>query len=125
MTFCGRLPFVRTGWPERTGSYRCKWKGQGQSARLLMRSMRGINARGDVNNMADLATKLSNIPPTFLCDSLSPEEEDTLFLYDLEEEFVLFFSVICIYSRRKLAKVADFFELTVIAIIAMASGTIS
>ena len=25
------LPFVSTGWPEKTGSHRCKWKGQGRS----------------------------------------------------------------------------------------------
>ena len=37
--------------------------------------------------MADLATKLSHIRPTFLADILSPDEEDTLFLNDLEEEF--------------------------------------
>ena len=62
--------------------------------------------------MADLATKLSNIPPTFLRDFLSPEGEDILFLNDLEEELV-FFSVICIFSRRKLAKIAGYFELMV------------
>ena len=50
--------------------------------------------------MADLATKLSNIPPTLLCDFLSPEEEDTLFLNNLEEELA-FSSVISIFSRRK------------------------
>ena len=59
--------------------------------------------------MADLATKLSNIPPTLLRDFLSPEEEDTLFLNDLEEELA-FSSVTSIFSRRKLAKIADFFE---------------
>ena len=41
--------------------------------------------------MADLLTEFSNIPPAFLCDFLSPEEEDTLFLNDLEEEFVICF----------------------------------
>ena len=54
--------------------------------------MRGIHARIDVNNMADFATKLSDISPTFLRDFLSPEEEDTLFMNDLEEEFFIFFS---------------------------------
>ena len=54
-----------------------------------------IHARADVNNMADLVTKLSNIPPTFLRDFLAPEEEDTRFLNVLEEEFV-FVSAICI-----------------------------
>ena len=29
------LPFVSTGWPERTGSHRCKGKGQGRSAQIL------------------------------------------------------------------------------------------
>ena len=74
--------------------------------------MRGIHARAGINNMADLATKLSNIPPTFLRDFLLAEEEDTVTLNDLEEEFVLF-SVICIFSQRNLAKIADHFELTV------------
>ena len=49
---------------------------------LLMRSLRGIHARADVNNMEDLATKLPNISPTFLRDFLLPEEEDTRFLND-------------------------------------------
>ena len=80
--------------------------------RLLTRSLRGIHVGAHVNNMADLATKLSNIPPILLRDFLSPEEEDTLFLNDLEEELA-FSSVTSIFSRRKLAKIADFFELKV------------
>ena len=40
--------------------------------------------------MADLATKISNIPPTFSHDLLSPEAENNLFFSDLEEEFVFF-----------------------------------
>ena len=62
--------------------------------------------------MADLATKPSNIPLTLLRDFLSPEEEDTLFLNDLEEELA-FSSVTSISTRRKLAKIADFFQLKV------------
>ena len=80
--------------------------------RLLTRSLRGIHERANVNNMADLATKLSNIPLTLLRDFLSPEEEDTLFLNDLEEELA-FSSVTSIFSRRKFAKIANFFELKV------------
>ena len=71
--------------------------------RLLTRSLRGIHVRAHVNDMADLATKLSNIPPTLLRDFLSPEEEDTLFLNDLEEELA-FSSVTSIFSRCKLVK---------------------
>ena len=71
--------------------------------RLLTRSLRGIHERANVNNMADLATKLSNIPQTLFRDFLSPEEEeDTLFLNDLEEELafssvtsILFSAQIC------------------------------
>ena len=47
--------------------------------------------KADVHNTEDLVTKLSKIPPTFLRDFLSPEEEHTLFLNDLEEEFLFFF----------------------------------
>ena len=54
--------------------------------RLFTRSLRGIHVRAHVNNMADLASKLSNILPTLLRDFLSPEEEHTLLLNDLEEE---------------------------------------
>ena len=68
---------------------------------ITLRSLLGIHARAAVNNMADVTTKLSNVTPTFLRDFLSPKAEDTLFLNDLEEGFVFFFSVICIYSRRK------------------------
>ena len=49
--------------------------------------------------MADLATKLSNIPPTFLPDFLSPKEEDILFLNDLEQEFV-FFCYLYLFSAQ-------------------------
>ena len=75
VTVLGHLPFARTDRPKRTGSHLCKWKGQDRSVRLLTRSLHGIH----VNNMADLATKHSNIPPTLLRDFLSPEEEDTFF----------------------------------------------
>ena len=78
-----RFPFVSTGWPERTGFHRCKRKGQGRSAQILTRSLCGINARAHVNNMTDFTTRLSNVPPKFLRDLLSPE--DTLFLNDLKD----------------------------------------
>ena len=58
--------------------------------------------KADVHNIEDLATKLSNIPPTFLRDFLSPEEEHTLFLHDLEEEFLFFFPAIRMFSQLKL-----------------------
>ena len=62
--------------------------------------MRGIHARADVKNMADLPTKLSNIPPTFLRDSLSAEE-DILFLIDWEEELVFFlFNYLYFFSAQ-------------------------
>ena len=86
--------------------------------RLLTRSLRGIHVRAHVNNMADLATKLSNIPPTLLRDFLSPEEEDTLFLNNLEEELA-FSSVTSIFSRRKLRTSSNS---RFLAIIWMASG---
>ena len=50
-------------------------------------------ARDDAENMADLATKLSNIRPTFVRDLLSPDVEDTLFLNDLEEQFFFYLFV--------------------------------
>ena len=112
-----RSPFDRTGRPEGAGSHRCKWKGQGLPVRLLTWSLHGIHARADVNKMADFTPKISSISPTFLRDFLSPKEEDTLFLNHLELKMNLnlsFFSVICIYSSRKLAKIADYFELTVL-----------
>ena len=62
--------------------------------------------------MADVATQICNIPPTFFLDFLSSEEEDTLFMNDAEDEFVLF-SIMCIFSRRKLARIAHYFEITV------------
>ena len=65
---------------------------------LLTRSLRGIHERDHVNIMADLASKLSNIPPTLLRDFLSPEEEDTLFFNNLEEE-IAFSSVTSSNSR--------------------------
>ena len=64
-----------------------------------------------VHNIEDLVTKLSKIPPTFLRDFLSPEEEHTLFLNDLEEEFlVFFFPAISMFSQRKLAKITDYLQ---------------
>ena len=63
--------------------------------------------------MADVATRVCNIPPTFFSRLvLSPEEEDTLFVKDAEDE-VLFLSISCIFSRRELARIAQYFEVTV------------
>ncbi|XP_020614318.1 uncharacterized protein LOC110052531 [Orbicella faveolata] len=76
------------------------------------RGIHARHARADVNNMADLATQICNIPPTFFLDFLSSEEEDTLFMNDAEDEFV-FFSIMCIFSRRKLVRIAHYFENTV------------
>ena len=60
--------------------------------------------------MADLATQICNIPPTIFLDFLSSEEEDALFMNDAKDEFV-FFSVICILFRRKLARITHYFEI--------------
>ena len=76
------------------------------------RGIHARHARADVNNMADLATQICNIPPTFFLDFLSSSEEDTLFMNDAEDEFV-FFSIMCIFSRRKLVRIAHYFESTV------------
>ena len=62
--------------------------------------------------MADLATQICNIPPTIFLDFLSSEEEDTLFMNDGEDEFV-FSAIMCIFSRRNLAKIAHYYEITV------------
>ena len=49
----------------------------------------GINASADVNNMADFTRKLSNIPPKFLRDLLSPED---MLLNDLKDDCIFFFN---------------------------------
>ena len=67
---------------------------------LLTRSLRETHARADVNNMADLATKLSMLRPTFLRYFLSPDEENTLFLNDLNKEFVFFQLFVFILSAN-------------------------
>ena len=56
----------------------------------LTRSLRETHARADVNNMADLATKLSKLRPTFFRDFLLLDEDNPLFLNGLNEEFVFF-----------------------------------
>ena len=53
-----------------------------------------------------------NIQPTFLHDFLLPKEEATL-LRTIGRGICTFFSIICIFSRRKLANVAHYFEHTV------------
>ena len=70
------------------------------------------HARADVNNLADVAMQICNIPLTFFLDFLSSEEEDTLFMNDAEDNFVLF-SIMCIFSQRKLARIAHYFEIMV------------
>ena len=45
--------------------------------------------------MANIATQICNIPPTFFLDFLSSEEEDTLFMNDGEDEFV--FLQLCVF----------------------------
>ena len=64
--------------------------------------------------MADLLTEFSNIPPAFLCDFLSPEEEDALFLNDLEEEFVICFLSYWYSFSVQIRKIGDYFELMVL-----------
>ena len=66
----GRLAFVRTGWPESTGAHRCKWKGQGQSARLLTRSLRGIHA-SDVTTWRTILRKFLTFRQHFFATSLA------------------------------------------------------
>ena len=65
--------------------------------------------------MADLATKFSDIPPTIFRDFLPPEEDDTLVLNDLDEEFVFLFSYLYSFSAQ-ISEIADYFELTVISL---------
>ena len=59
---------------ELTGPKEMVLIGVSWSAGLLTLSLSGIHVRADVHNIKDLATKLSNIPSTFLRDFLSPEE---------------------------------------------------
>ena len=67
----GRLAFVRAGWPERTGAHRCKWKAQGQSARLLTRSLRGIHARSDVTTWRTILRKFLTFHQHFFATCLA------------------------------------------------------
>ena len=73
-------------------------EGEGRSVNLLTRSLSETHARADVDNMADLATELSKLRPTFLRDFLSPDEENTLFL---NEEFVFFQLFVFILGANK------------------------
>ena len=50
-----------------------------------------------VNNMADVATRVCNIPPTSFLDFRPPEEEDTLFVKDAEEEVLFFFQSVVFF----------------------------
>mgnify|MGYP007058841630 CR=1 FL=1 len=97
--------FARTDGPKRTGSYLCNWKGQDRSMWLLTQSLRGIHVRAHVNNMVDLATKLSNILPTLLHDFLS--------LSKTWKRNLHFLQLFVFFSWCKLAKIADLFELKV------------
>ena len=99
-----RLPFVRTGRRERTGSHRCELKGQGRSAQLLTRSLRGIHARADVNNMADLATKFSNILPRL---SLAEGGGYSVFEWSGRGICIFFFELFVLILG---ANIADYFE---------------
>ena len=62
--------------------------------------------------MAYYPTKVSDIPPTFLRD-FSRQRRRILCLWTIWKRNFFFFSVICLYSRRKLTKIADYFELAV------------
>lgn len=54
-----RLPFVSSGWPEK-GLVLIGVNGKVKAGpQILTRSLRGINGRADVNNMADFTTKLT------------------------------------------------------------------
>ena len=76
-------------------------------------NLRGIHAIADVNNMADLMAKIRNIPPNFFADFLSAEEEEALLGESKEEDDFIFISTMSIFSRRTLARIAEFFEETV------------
>ena len=88
-------------------------KAKGQSASLRARAVRGIRARADVNNMADFMATIRNIPPNFLTDFLSAEEEEALLWDGGEEDDFILFSATSIFSRRTLARISEFFEETV------------
>ena len=66
----------------------------------------------------------SNITPTYLREFLSPEEEeDTLFLNDLEEEF--FFQLFVLFFGANQQKLRTSWNSRFLVIIVMASGAIS
>ena len=58
--------------------------------------------------MADVAAQICNIPPTFFLDFLSSEEEDTLFMNDAEDEFVLF--QLCVFFSAQISKNCTLFR---------------
>ena len=57
--------------------------------------------------------KIRNIPPNFFADFLSAEEEEALLGESKEEDDFIFISTTSIFSRRTLARIAEFFEETV------------
>ena len=63
---------------------------------LLTQSLSGIHARAGVNNMADLATKTANVPPTFFHNLLT-------FFNGWEGES-LFFSIIHVFFSAQMGK---------------------
>lgn len=82
----------------------CKWKVKAG----LSRSLREIHVRADVSNIVDFATKFSKIQPAF-----SRPKRRILCFERFGGGVCVFFLIICIFfSRRKLAKVAHYFELT-------------
>ena len=58
--------------------------------------------------MADLMVTIRNIPPNFLTDFLSAEEEEALLWDGGEEDDFILFSAKSIFSRRTLARILEF-----------------
>ena len=109
-TVLGRLPLVRTGWPERTGLHRCK------------RNVKADSRYSSRDSCVEYRQELMSTPlQIYLRDFVTFRLHfSRLFLegggeYSVFEWFgrgICIFLVISLLSRLKLAKIADYFELT-------------
>ena len=103
----GSLPFVRIGRPERTGPH--QWK-RSRPVHAITHAILKWNTRKSWCKKHGGFSYFQTSRQHFFANF---SRRRRILLNDLEEELVFFFSFICIFSRRKLAKIADYFKLTI------------
>ena len=103
----GRLPFVRIGRPERTGPHQCK---RSRPVHAITQAILAWNTR---KSWCKKHGGFSYETFKHFFATLSRRRIKFCFWLIGKKNWYFFFSVVCIFSRRKLAKITDYSKLTI------------